>query len=281
MQSKMMLTATVLGLGLLTACGGASENNSNVAEAASDTSDSSSTPTASASLDCANFSNVGPTVQGIKLGMSPAEAEAALKCADPNFQISWAEGDYNNLTADFYAQKPRAKMDGSVDTPGGSHDRVSAFFIGQPGEEKVAAISREAMLGQSERPLKKEFFAQLDDKYGKLENTSPGDNPRQIDIGRAVGANGAALPRQDGGYMDTHCFTTEGINVSPDCGLSVSVRGMTDSGNSDMVSSFSLQMDNGSYAAGLVKALEAKVEQQKANAASQQSSEAAGRKTKL
>lgn len=244
---------------LLAGCGGGGDAGDQAKDKGGATADAA--PAAAASSACPKAPAGAPTIQGVAIGMTGAEAIAALKCADAGYRADYAprsgtgvpwlpDGTYMRLSI----------VGGRSDDK--SQDKVSVEIYGLKGEERVIGVYREIFFYAGGQPLIDKTKEQLVAKYGALEPIAPPNMGSGLaeEIGIARDSAGAPLPRTSDGMMQNRCWGGDGYAArDAQCGSSIFARIGIDSGNPQLVSNMRLSLDNGSYAAKVMQETDARI----------------------
>jgi hypothetical protein len=259
MQVKANTGLWAATLLLLSGCGGGGDAPKDKSDAAS--AAGGATPAASTASGCPKAPAGAPTIQGVAIGMTGAEAIAALKCTDAGYRADYAprsgtgvpwlpDGTYMRLSI----------VGGRSDDK--SQDKVSVEIYGLKGEERVIGVSRNLFFYPGGQPLIEKTKEQLAQKYSALEPIAPANMGSALaeEIGIARDSAGAPLPRTSDGMMQNHCWGGEGYAARDTrCGASILARIGIDSSNPQLVSNMRISLDNGSYAAKVMQETDAKI----------------------
>ncbi|MGE4529675.1 MAG: hypothetical protein AB7D00_15020 [Rhodospirillaceae bacterium] len=108
-------------------------------------------------------------IAGVRIGMTEAEARAALRAFDPSMRIvrtttrynySPGEGRPEQSTPEFFDRL-------EVRTANGAVDLFTVYFANPPGEARVIAIERPNLPHTQNPPTQQQFRASLTAKYGQ------------------------------------------------------------------------------------------------------------------
>ena len=255
LKSDMVIGAAMMLL--LAGCGDgpgneAKNSNGETADTASVAPSASGCPKAPANA---------PTIQGVAIGMTGAEAIAALKCADAGYRADYAPRSGSGVPWLPDGTYMRVSIAGGR-SDDKSQDKVNVELYGLKGEERVIGVSREIFFYPGGQPLIDKTKEQLAEKYGALESIAPPEMSSALseEIGIARDNSGAPLPRTSDGRIPGHCWGSNGYAArDAQCGVSISARIGIDSSNPKLASNMQLSLDDGSYAAKVIQETDAKI----------------------
>lgn len=116
-------------------------------------------------------------IAGVRIGMTEAEARAALRAFDPSMRIirtttrynySPGEGRPEQSTPEFFDRL-------EVRTANGAVDLFTVYFANPPGEARVVAIERPNLPHTQNPPTQQQFRASLTAKYGQPSFVGEGE----------------------------------------------------------------------------------------------------------
>lgn len=153
-------------------------------------------------------------VLGVTVGMGAQEAYERLACANSAFTVEFPSSGGFDLPDIPGAQRPRRFLTADAGT-----EKVWAYLIGLPGQEKVYAIFHNIDFGEGKEPPVETLYQSLAAKYGKgvqhVAYAGPIITVAHSPTGALLGAESADFTRCMGNPR------TQSVSVSDACGFTV------------------------------------------------------------
>ncbi|PZR81045.1 MAG: hypothetical protein DI537_38680 [Stutzerimonas stutzeri] len=108
-------------------------------------------------------------IAGVRIGMTEAEARAALTAFDPSMRIIRTTTRYNYSPGEGRAEQSTPEFFDRLEvrTANGAVDLFTVYFANPPGEARVVAIERPNLAHTQNPPTQQQFRASLTAKYGQ------------------------------------------------------------------------------------------------------------------
>lgn len=244
MRISTITAASMLAIALAGCSGGkptASDQSANMAETApvASASPASSEPE---KPDCSNLpkgdDKPDNDIAGIDMGMNADDALRIAKCNAEGFRVE-------------------VKEDDSVTLPDGSHprgsivmekdnDRIDAFLVGVPGQEKVVALMRGKAFPDGEEPTMDQMRADIAQKYNPVSPQVIGTTRYGDTLVLALTPDGQRLPDDKVSDCTFTFGQTVGVNrnalgqLKEQCGVTKKIELRPKGSNRALVGAFSI-----------------------------------------